>query len=77
MMKKYEIKIRGCLSQQWSDYFDGIQIRVINPQETILYGWLPDQAALHGILMLILNLGLELVSLNRVDETEGITNDVS
>jgi len=67
----YEITIKGQLSEKWEDYFEGLQISPLNPKETLLSGCMPDQAALHGILMMILNLCLELISVKRIEVQEG------
>ncbi len=54
------VKIRGQLSQRWSDWFDGLVITCDNQGDTTLSGSLPDQAALHGLLNKIRDLGLVL-----------------
>ena len=74
MMNRYEIKIKGRLSERWADYFDGLLICPLSDQETLLTGVLPDQAALHGILCMIQNIGLELISVNRVYTDEGLNH---
>ena len=66
----YEITIEGRLDEQWSDWFDGMVI-TCHPAErdhivTILTGPVVDQAALHGLLIKIRDLNLELVSVWRV-----------
>jgi hypothetical protein len=63
----YQIVIRGQISSQWSDWFDGFTIRLDEPGQTILTGPVVDQAALHSILKKIRDLGLPLVSLKRID----------
>jgi hypothetical protein len=64
----YQITVKGKLEPRWSDWFDGILITSYqNDQglsETILTGPL-DQAALHGILLKIRNLNLELISVRQ------------
>lgn len=60
----YEIKVRGRLGSQWSDWFDGMTITYLEGITTIA-GEVLDQAALHGLLNRIRDLGLELESLNR------------
>jgi hypothetical protein len=63
----YQIRVKGRLGTEWSPWFDGLTIQCLPGGESMLTGPLPDQAALHGILIKIRNLGLELLSLNRVE----------
>ena len=60
----YQIRIKGHLGTQWTDWFDGLTITLENNGESLLTGPLVDQAALHGVLRKINNLGLALVSVN-------------
>jgi hypothetical protein len=57
----YEIKVKGSLDPSWSDWFGGFSITV-QGDETRLVGSVTDQAALHGILAKINDLGLSLIS---------------
>jgi hypothetical protein len=66
----YQIRVKGHLDRRWSDWFDGFTIIYPSDNETLLYGWVVDQAALHGLLVKIRDLGLSLLSLRRVDKTE-------
>jgi hypothetical protein len=61
----YEIHIEGHLTDNWSDWFDGLAIRNEPSGETILTGPVTDQAALYGILTNMHNLNLILVSVHR------------
>jgi hypothetical protein len=63
----YEIRVQGRLGPEWSTWFDGLIISHQPHGETVLIGPVPDQAALHGILIKIRDLGLPLVSVHRVD----------
>jgi hypothetical protein len=63
----YEIRITGHLGSSLSQIFEGLAARYANG-DTILSGNLVDQAALYGILMKLRDLGLELVSVNRVEK---------
>ncbi len=63
----YEIRIEGLIDGLWTEWFDGMTITHDGDLETILIGKLPDQAALHGVLARIRDLGLNLISVRRVD----------
>jgi hypothetical protein len=60
----YLIRVRGNLDSSWSDWFNGFTITGMEG-ETILEGTVPDQAALHGVLTKINDLGLALISVNQ------------
>jgi hypothetical protein len=62
----YEIRVAGHLSENWAARFEGMNMRHEPEGETALYGSL-DQAALHGVLVRIRDLGLNLISVNRID----------
>jgi hypothetical protein len=62
MPEYYEIKIKGHLDQSWSESFAGLKLTHIKENGTLLSGLLPDQAALHGLLELIRDLNLTLIS---------------
>lgn len=61
----YEIRVEGQLPSDWSNWFEGLDIRCDSPGESILSGPLVDQAALHGIMSKIRDLNLKLISVNR------------
>jgi hypothetical protein len=63
----YEIRVFGKLSSKWSDWFDGFCIEQTNG-ETLLTGEVADQAALHGVLAKVRDLGLPLLLVRRVSE---------
>jgi len=65
----YEIRVAGHLSENWAARFEGLSMRHDPKGETVLSGML-DQAALHGVFMKIRSLGLNLISVKRV-EVEG------
>jgi hypothetical protein len=62
----YEIRVQGHIGDSWSSWFEGLSLRHENNGQTVLCGPIVDQAALHGVLMRIRDLGLPLVSVNRV-----------
>ena len=65
----YDIRVAGHLSANWAARFEGLSIRHEPKGETVLSGML-DQAAIHGALVKIRDLGLNLISVNRVEATE-------
>lgn len=65
----YEIRVRGELDPQWSSWFDGMHVACARPGETVIVGPVADQAALHGLLARVRDLGLPLLSV-RVLEGE-------
>ena len=67
----YQIIVLGHLDCEWSDWFDGLTITLVDNGETILSGPIVDQTALHGVLIKIRDLGLPLLSLTRVDAERG------
>jgi len=63
----YQIRIKGHLGHQWTDWFEGLTITLEENGETLLTGPVVDQAALHGLLKKVRDLGMPLVSVNRVE----------
>ncbi len=63
----YEIRVRGQLDTHWRTWFEGLTLTPIGDHETLLAGPIRDQAALHGILGKIRDLGLYLISVMPVD----------
>jgi len=66
----YCIRVKGSLGDDWSDWFDGFRFDHLAQNETVLTGPVADQAALHGILSKLRDLGLPLLLVERV-EIEG------
>jgi hypothetical protein len=64
---RYEIRVFGKLSSKWADWFDGFHIKQTNG-ETLLNGQVADQAALHGVLSKIRDLGLPLLLVKRIGQ---------
>lgn len=62
----YEIRIKGHLGRQWTDWFGGLTITLEDDGYTVITGPIVDQAALHGLLKKVRDLGTPLISVNRV-----------
>ncbi len=62
----YEIQIKGQLDASWSDWLEGLEVRLLDNGEMILAGRIADQAALMGILMKLYGLNLTLISAKKV-----------
>ena len=62
----YEIRIKGHLDDKWADWFEGLTITREDNGETLLIGPVVDQAALHGLLRKVRDLGMPLLSVTRV-----------
>ena len=63
----YQIRIKGHLDRQWTDWFEGLSIALEDNGDTLLTGPVVDQAALHGLLRKVRDLGLPLVSVIHVE----------
>jgi hypothetical protein len=63
----YQIRIKGHLGSQWMNWFDGLNITVEDNGDTLLTGPVIDQAALHGLLRKIRDLGMPLLSVIRIE----------
>ncbi len=63
----YEIRIKGHLENRWADLFEGLTIVLENNGVTRLIGQVADQAALHGLLRKVRDLGMELLSVNHIE----------
>ncbi len=62
----YQIRLKGHLGSEWTDWFGGLTITLAEEGETLLTDPVADQAALHGLLKKVRDLGMPLVSVNRV-----------
>src|SRR5512135_2971533 len=63
----YQIRIKGHLDQQWTDWFEGLTITLEDNGDTLLSGPVIDQAALHGLLKKVRDLGMPLLSVCSVE----------
>ncbi len=72
MSEIYEIRIRGHLHERRAKLFEGLTIRCEDDGTTTLYGSLPDQTALHSVLLRIRNMNLRLISVRQI---ESFSND--
>lgn len=63
----YELRLRGHLDQQWQDWFDSASITLAENGETILICEVVDQAALHGLLRRVRDLGVQLIAVTRIE----------
>jgi hypothetical protein len=72
----YQIRIKGHLRGQWTDWFDGLTITLEEDGDTTLSGLVIDQAALHGLLKKVRDLGMPLISVNRFDPGRQDGSDV-
>ena len=62
----YQIRIKGHLGDEWVDWFEGLTITLEDNGETLLTGPVIDQAALHGLLKKVRDLGMPLISVNYI-----------
>jgi len=70
----YKIRIKGHLDPQWTDWFQGLTITLEENGETLLTGLVVDQAALHGLLKRVRDLGMPLISVCPVCSQENHSN---
>ena len=72
----YQIRIKGHLGRQWTDWFGGLTLTLEDNGETLLTGPVVDQAALHGLLRKVRDGGMPLVSVMRVKPDPAEASDV-
>jgi hypothetical protein len=65
--ERYEIRLKGHLDSRWAAWFDGLSLTNESDGTTVIYGLVADQAALHGLLQKVRDVGLPLVSVTQVD----------
>ncbi len=66
----YQIRIKGHLGRQWTDWFEGLTITLEEDGDTLLTGPVIDQSALYGLLKKVRDLGMPLLSVNRVESLQ-------
>ncbi len=73
----YQIRLKGHLGSQWTDWFEGLTITLEDNGDTLLTGPVVDQAALHGLLKKVRDLGLPLVSVCPLRHSQADVPDVN
>jgi hypothetical protein len=73
---RYEIRIQGHLDNRWAGWFDGLSLSHGSDGTTVIRGQVVDQAALHGLLQKVRDIGLPLVSVTHVGREQAIRPDV-
>lgn len=73
----YLIRVKGHLGPQWDEWFDGFTITNVEYGEAIISGSIVDQAALHGVLRKVCDLGLPLLAVSRVTTEESADNEIA
>jgi hypothetical protein len=66
----YEIRLKGHLDTRWAAWFDGLSLTNESDGTTLIHGPVPDQAALHGLLQKVRDVGLPLVSVTQVEPNQ-------
>ena len=74
--RSYQIRIKGHLGDLWSDWFEGLTIALEEDGNTLLIGPVVDDAALHGLLKKVRDLGMPLLSVNRVESDQAGVADM-
>jgi hypothetical protein len=73
---RYEIRLAGHLDAHWAAWFDGMTVRHESDGITVISGPIADQAALHGVLHRVRDLGLPLVSVTRMEPEEAAVTGI-
>jgi hypothetical protein len=67
---EYEIRLKGHLDSRWATWFDGLRLTNESDGTTIIHGPVADQAALHGLLQKVRDIGLPLISVAQIQPDE-------
>ena len=73
----YQIRVRGHLGREWAEWFEGMAITLEESGDTVLTGTVIDQAALHGLLKKVRDLGLPLVSVSPLKDGQADMSDTT
>jgi hypothetical protein len=73
---QYELRLKGHLDARWSTWFDGLSFTHASDGTTIISGPVADQAALHGLLSKVRDLGLPLLSVVHVEPEQADVSDI-
>jgi hypothetical protein len=73
----YEIRIKGHLGREWADWFEGLTLTALDNGETLLTGAVVDQAALHGVLRKVRDVGIPLLSVVCVEPGQADASDIN
>jgi len=73
----YQIRLKGHLGREWTHWFEGLAITALDTGETLLTGPVVDQAALHGVLRKVRDVGIPLLSVNRVTPGQASSSEVT
>lgn len=67
---QYEIRVEGHLTERWAAWFDGLAVNSEDDGTTVIRGSVVDQAALHGLLLRLRDIGIPLISLTPVEDSD-------
>ncbi len=74
--RAYQIRLKGQLGSEWAEWFGGLSITLADNGDTLLTGPVVDQAALHGLLKRVRDLGMPLVSVSPVEPDQADVSEV-
>ena len=66
----YQIRLKGHLGREWTDWFGGMAVALTADGDTLLTGTVADQAALHGVLRKVRDVGIPLISVNEIRQDQ-------